>query len=104
MDISKIGKKLSVSFTDGRSAIVTKLTPRAQVSSERHFGKSIGAMDSSEQIYYMVWASLHYSGREPLDYESFLNVLDDIEPVAKEEDKQSDDPTSEAPSPDSSSS
>lgn len=104
MDISKFGSKLSVSFADGRDSIETKLTPRAQVAAERHFGKSIGAMDSSEQIYYIVWASLHYSGREPLDYESFLNVLDDIVPVKKEEDKQSHDPTSEAPSPDSSSS
>lgn len=103
MDLAKdIGKKLSVSFTDGRDSIVTKLTPRAQVAAERHFSCSIAAMDHAEQIYYMVWASLHYSAREPRDFDTFLDVLDDIEPV--KEDEQSEDPTPGAPSPDSSSS
>lgn len=102
MEISQIGKKLSVSFTDGRDPVLTKLTPRAQVAAERHFSKSIGAMDSGEQIYYLVWASLHYSGREPRDFDAFLDLLDDIEPV--KEDEQSDDPTPGDPSPDSSSS
>jgi hypothetical protein len=103
MDVAQtVTKKLTVTFTDGRDPVETKITPRAQVTAERHFSCSIAAMDHAEQIYYMVWASLHYSAREPRDFDSFLDVLNDIEPV--KEDEQSDDPIPGDPQLDSSSS
>lgn len=106
MELSKeLSKGVVVSFTDGRDPVRVTLTPRAQVAAERHFGCSLAAMDHVEQIYYMVWASLHYSGKEPRDFDSFLDVFLDAEMVNGDTGgDQGQNPTQPAQPPDSSSS
>lgn len=77
------GQKFLVKYTDGRQ-IEAKISPRAEVEVERKFGIGLTEMQGAihaEYLYYMAWAGLHYSGKEPLSFDDFLNELDDIDPV-----------------------
>lgn len=71
--------KLKVTYTDGRETEVLA-SPRAQVETERHF-KSTGQAEAQqiESSYYLAWASLHYAGKEPADFEQWLDKVRDVD-------------------------
>jgi hypothetical protein len=76
-------KRIKVVYTDGKSKEV-RIGPKAEVMFERHFKVSMtkaGNDISAENMYYLAWASLHCAGVEPLDFDSFLDVLEDVEKV-----------------------
>lgn len=93
------GKELRVTYSDGRQVNVV-LRPKAQVAVERHFNKSVMDMNRIEEMYYMAWAALSATKEEARDFDSFLDVIDDVELAGE----QGADPTGAAPSADSSSS
>lgn len=86
--------KMKVTYADAREVEVI-VTPRAQVETERHFkGTDQAGNQRIQSHYYLAWASLHYTGKEAGDFESFLDVVADveeIEPVV--EDEKTTDPT-----------
>lgn len=71
--------KLKVTYSDGRKVDIIA-SPRAQVMTERNFG---GITDERkvEASYYLAWASLNKAGQEPADFESWLDLVADIEEV-----------------------
>lgn len=78
--------KLRVTYTDGRTHDVL-VGPRAQVACERHFKKSmmeIGQSGSIESVYFLAWAALHFAGKEPKDFDHFLDDLADVSPLDTE--------------------
>ena len=90
--------KMKVTYLDGRE-VVMLVPPRAQVMAERHFA-GITQEKAVEQAYYLAWASLNKAGKEPADFETFLDLIEDAEQV-KEIDYE--DPTTAAPPSDESS-
>jgi len=86
--------KMKVTYADARTSEVI-VSPRAQVETERHFKGTEGASSNRiESHYFLAWASLHYSGKEAGDFESFLSLVADVEEVEpKVEDEQAVDPT-----------
>ena len=78
---------LRISYLDGRDAVEVRIGPKAEVAFERHFKISLtkaGQDISAEHLYYLAWTALHHSGKEPLDFDSFLDVLDDVDGVDTE--------------------
>jgi hypothetical protein len=73
--------RLKVSYLDGRT-VEALAGPRAQVATERHFGKSfqeIGQTGSVEAIYFLAWAALHFAGKESQDFDHFLDSIEGVE-------------------------
>lgn len=76
-------KKVKVTYNDGREEIV-KVTPRANVMTEEYcngFKQERGILAT----YYLGWASLSKAGKESLDFETWLDRIDDVEDVEDEE-------------------
>jgi hypothetical protein len=75
--------KLKVAYVDGRE-IEILASPRAQVMTERQFG---GFADTTkvDASYYLAWASLNTSGQESADYETWLNLITEVDEVEGEE-------------------
>jgi hypothetical protein len=72
-------KKVKVTYQDGREETV-KVLPRAQVMTEEYL-KGFKVENAIAGTYYLGWAALHVAGKEPLDYETWLNKIDDVEDV-----------------------
>lgn len=72
-------KKVKVIYQDGREVEV-KVPPRAQVMTEEYCNgfKSERAILAT---YYLGWASLNRAGKESLDFETWLDQIDDVEDV-----------------------
>ena len=90
-------KKVKVIYLDGREEVV-KVPPRAQVMTEDHcngFTRERAILAT----YYLAWAALNIRGKELLDFETWLDRIDDVEDV----DDETPDPTPEVPSADESS-
>lgn len=78
---------MNVGYTDGRKVKV-RIGPKAEVAFERHFQISMSqaAKDiSAEKLYFLAWAALHHAGKEALDFDSFLDVLEDVDMDTSEE-------------------
>jgi hypothetical protein len=76
-------KKIKVIYNDGRE-IEVKVPPRAQVMTEEF----VGGFKSERAVlatYYLGWASLNRAGKESLDFETWLDNIDDVEDVDDEE-------------------
>lgn len=84
--------KLKVTYADGK-VIEVLATPRAQVETERHF-KSTGQAQTQliESSFFLAWASLHYTGNEPAEFEAWLDKAAEIEeiPLAVKDEEDSD--------------
>jgi hypothetical protein len=74
--------KLKVVYTDGREVEVVA-SPRAQVMTEKYLG-GYGESRQVEGGYYLAWASLHKAGKEPADYETWLDTIADVGEVTSE--------------------
>ena len=95
-------KKQKILYQDGREEVV-KALPRAQVMTEEYL-KGFKVENLMAATYYLAWASQHVAltfagrGSESLDYETWLNTIEDVEDVEEPQD-----PTPEAQSADTSS-
>jgi hypothetical protein len=97
-------KKVKVTYQDGREEIV-KVLPRAQVMTEEYF-KGFKSENSLTAGFHLGWAALHVAGKESLDFETWLNKVEDVEDYTepKAEDAEGEPaPTQPAPSGDVSS-
>ena len=92
-----MGVKVLVIYVDGRRMSVPA-SPRAQVMTEREY-KGDEETKSIESGYYLAWASLKAAGKETLDFEAWLDVIEEVEPSRVQAD-----PTEPVPPSDSSSS
>ena len=72
--------KMKVTYNDGREVEVIA-SPRAQVMTEERVGEA----DHRWLLrhYYLAWASLHKAGKEPADFETFLDLIADAEAIDK---------------------
>lgn len=82
--------KLKVVYNDGHEVQVIA-SPRAQVMTERHYG-GISDAQKVEASYYLAWASLHKAGKEPAEFDAWLDLIEDVEEAEAEEPR----PTPEA--------
>lgn len=90
--------KLKVTYLDGK--VVEVLAPgRAQVLTEQHF-KGVSDANAVQSGYFLAWASLRQAGKEPAEFEPWLDQVLDVEKLEDEDV----DPTREAPLPVSTSS
>lgn len=97
-----MAQKIQITYQDGRTEVVPA-TPRAQVMTEEYIGgfsfekKMLGT-------FYLGWASLNRAGKETRDFETWLDLIDDVVDAPEEEaPEESEDPTQPAPSDDASS-
>lgn len=74
--------KLKVTYTDGREEVVVA-SPRAQVMTEQYLGGFVEER-KVQGGYYLAWASLNKAGKEPTDYETWLDRISDVEEVEAE--------------------
>lgn len=91
--------KLKVTYVDGREVPILA-SPRAQVETSRHFKSEGGITDANdvEAGYHLAWASLHYAGREPADFETWLDLVADVDRVElTADDEKATDPTPATP-------
>jgi len=92
---------LDVTYLDSRK-VRTSATPRDFVNFERQFAQSVtafrnGAAVKYEWLCYLAWSSLHRAGKEPADFDSFLDTVEDVDPV--EDEPELPDPTQPDQSP-----
>jgi hypothetical protein len=86
--------KMKVTYADEREVTVV-VTPKAQVEVEDFFKGTEGAQSHRIKSHYrLAWASLHHSGREPADFDTFLGLIADVEEIDPTvEDEKATDPT-----------
>lgn len=90
--------KLKITYADGREVAVLA-SPKAQVMTARHF-KAEGGFEGNhiEAGYRLAWASLHYAGKEPADFDAWLDLITDVEDAPlNESDEMATDPTPAVP-------
>lgn len=90
--------KLKVTYSDGRKVEILA-SPRAQVETARHF-KTQGGFEGNqlEAGYRLAWASLHYAGKEPADFDAWLDLIADVDEVPLTvDDEKATDPTPATP-------
>lgn len=75
--------KLKVTYAD-EHVVEILASPRAQVMTERQYG-GISDANKVEASYYLAWASLNKAGKEPSDFDQWLDQVADIEEVAAPE-------------------
>lgn len=71
--------KLKVFYLDGREVEVIA-SPRAQVEAER----ALSGFKEEQKVYasyYLAWLALNKSGKEPADFETWLDLIEDAEEV-----------------------
>lgn len=90
--------KLKVTYADGHE-ITILASPRAQVMTERQYGAVSDEARRVEMSCFLAWASLSKAGKEPADFETWLDLVVDIAEAEAEEPR----PTQPAPSGDTSS-
>lgn len=90
--------KLKVTYLDGHEFEVLA-SPRAQVETERHFkGTDQAQSQMIESSFFLAWASLHFAGKEPAEFEAWLDKVADVDQVQKTvEEEQATDPTPATP-------
>lgn len=93
-------KKQKIIYQDGREEIV-KVLPRAQVMAEEYL-KGFKVENLYAATYYLAWAALNSLGKTTLDYETWLNQVEEVEdiddPVEPTQEDQSADTSSGSPS------
>lgn len=77
-------KKVKVTWSDeSREPTVVKITPRAQVATERHIGGDWSGM-ALLSVYYMAWVALVKEDPAATPgFEAWLDSVDDVEEVAE---------------------
>lgn len=91
--------KMVVKYVDGRVEPAL-IGPKVQVQTERQFKVSMASDVRLEYVYFMAWKALNLAGKEPNDFDHFLDLVDEVE--EQPEDEQADaesDPTATAPGP-----
>ena len=96
-----------VDYVDGTRKTATT-APRDEVAFERTYNTGVTAMIETrpdggialnalrlEHLYYLAWSALHRTGQEPRDFDSFLDVIADLD-FDLDEEKDAD-PTPSAP-------
>lgn len=75
-------KKVKVTYADeSREPVVVKITPKAQVATERHIGGDWGGM-ALLSVYYMAWVALvNETPTEIPGFDAWLDSVDDVEEV-----------------------
>jgi len=86
-------KKVKVTYQDGREEIV-KVLPRATVMTEQHFN-GMNSENAAAIGYHLGWASLVTLKKETLDYETWLDRVEDVE--VYEDPEKPDETTDEIP-------
>jgi hypothetical protein len=95
--------KLKVTYLDGR-VVEVRTTPRGQIMTERHL-KGVTEQNKLQAAYFLAWLSLKKAGEEEAEYESWLDLIDDVEEATPDGEVDEDlDPTQPGVTPDSSSS
>lgn len=78
-------KKVKVTYQDGHEEVL-KVLPRAQVMTEEYL-KGFKVENVMAATYYLAWAAQHVTltlggrGNESIDYETWLNRVEDVEDV-----------------------
>jgi hypothetical protein len=70
-------KKVTVTYQDGREEVV-KVLPRAIVMAEQHFS-GYKTENANQTGFYLAWASLIVEKKESVDYENWLDRVEDVE-------------------------
>lgn len=94
-------KKVKITYQDGRPEDIVKVLPRAQVMTEEYL-KGFKVENVVAGTYYLGWAALNSLRKTDLDYETWLNQIEDVEdveePVDPTPEDQSGDTSSDSPS------
>jgi hypothetical protein len=70
--------KLKVTYNDGREVTVIA-SPRAQVMTEQHFKAGIGDANRVQAGFFLAWASLNRAGKEPAEFDAWLDLISDVD-------------------------
>jgi len=93
-------KKVKVTYQDERVEIA-KVLPRAQVMTEEYL-KGFKSENALTATFHLGWAALQVAGKTTLDFETWLNKVEDVEdveePVDPTPEDQSGDTSSDSPS------
>lgn len=90
-------KKVKITYQDGRPEEIVKVLPRAQAETEKAL-QGFTTENVWQATYRLGWAALQMLGKTKLDYETWLDQIEDVEDF-----EEPTDPTPEAQSADTSS-
>ena len=71
-------KKVKITYQDDRPEEIVKVLPRAQVMTEEYL-KGFKVENVIAGTFYLGWAALNTLKLTTLDYETWLNSIDDVE-------------------------
>lgn len=82
--MAMVSFKFRVKYADGRE-VETATKPKDLIGFERHFGIPLAdSHGSMEHLIWMAWVSLFNAGKEPRDFDNFLEVIDEVEQLEQE--------------------
>jgi len=86
--------KMRVFYTDGRTEDFL-VPPRVQLMTEEFFRPDggIGEINKVKALFYLAWLSLHRSGKESADFETWIDMIDDAAEVVQKPDSNGSSPT-----------
>ncbi|HEX3640574.1 MAG TPA: hypothetical protein VHV10_04735 [Ktedonobacteraceae bacterium] len=97
-------QEVKITYLDGKEANI-KVSPRAEVATERKYGIGVGQMlkeERAEHIYHLTWASLKFGASKiSHDFEEWLDSVEDVEFLDDDKDENepddTEDPTQDSP-------
>lgn len=92
-------KKVKITYQDEREPQIVKVLPRAQVMTEEYL-KGFTTANVLTGTFYLAWAALNSLRKTDLDYETWLNQVEDVEDVEEPVDPTPEDQSADT-SPDS---
>lgn len=71
-------RKLKITYQDGSPEDIVKVLPRAYAMTEAYL-KGFSAENLYAATYYLGWSALQSLGRVTVDYETWLNRIEEVE-------------------------
>jgi hypothetical protein len=85
-------RQVRINYLD-REPVEVSLPPKVQIQFEEHFDMSLAEMKRASHMYWLAWAAATHAGLESTEYDAFLDLIVDVEPVQTEVTVNGDRPT-----------
>lgn len=76
-------RQVRINYLD-KEPVEVVLPPKVQIQFEDHFNMSLAEMSRAGHMYWLAWAAATHAGIENVEYDTFLDLIADVEPVTAE--------------------
>jgi hypothetical protein len=78
--MASVMRHIKINYHDA-DEVVVGLPPKVQIQFEDHFNMSLADMSRASHMYWLAWAAAKHANKETREFDEFLDVIIDVEPV-----------------------